>query len=246
MNGRHIGLGISHVKTEKHHRYFDKNKHLTFGNGDEMKQLEDTDIDQDDNDEVFSEFLSIFMTMIFFTDPSESNNVIIVNKNKEEYKDVLEELFSDYVFEYNLEKKKSNSIVFTDDIERLQHIEDNYLSMGVFDISRNTDFQDGILLRPIYGKKIRLLVKGNTFRTWNAKNMKKLLCHHTCDMRKKYIFMDPLTGTKEMSYDRAAYQYILSKYLVKINITDGNIDLVKDKTDQIAHLNVPGRGVSPF
>lgn len=237
-------LGKGFFPRESTRRYFDKNKFLTLGSGDPFYECEDHEII--DGDEDYSKFLSILTTLIFFTDPSESN-VIWLNTNLEKV-NILSELFPDYIFYVNSHShgyeseneyirlypgkeilSTMNPIIFVDDILEMDstvYEELNpYLIMGNFEPETNIYFFDGILLRPIFGEKPKLMVKGMNYRHWDIKNLQKMLNHHIQIVRKDYKFFDPVDGSRTNSnYDQTARRYILSKYLTKVNLDVGNVD----------------------
>jgi len=248
-----LGEGFVPVKKNRI-RYFDKDTFLTLGNGDKLykKDMEDTKIEDIflDDDELLSEFLAILTTLVFYTDPSESNKVLLLTKNQKSYGSLICELFPDYDFsfdqKFNIDQnngkwiktkiKQEREIIFVDNILKYKHEIENwnpYLVMGVFKLRENVNFLDGILLRPIMGDKCRLLVKGIAYRNWNKKNLYRLIEYHLYKVRNLYSFFDPITGDDNFDYDTSAYRYILAEYLAKVNLPNGDLDnldgLIKDK-----------------
>ncbi len=245
-----LGSGfIAPVKDKNRIRRFDKDTYLTLGNGDKLIRDEHhSESGMKDDDELLSEFLSILSTLIFYTDPSECNRVLMLTKNQSSYAYLLCEMFPDYRFSFtettshehqnskNIKSKsiskQKGSIVFVDNILKYTeeiHEWNPYLIMGVFKPKTNVEFFDGILLRSVMGDKCRLLVKGIAYRNWNKKNLCRLINYHLQKVRHQYRFHDPITGDSEgIDYDTASYRYILSEYLAKVNLPNGDIDNVHE------------------
>jgi hypothetical protein len=247
-----LGTGFVPIRKNKI-RHFDKDTFLTLGNGDKLlKDNHHQHTSNDQDDELLSEFISILTTLTFYTDPSESNKVLFLTKNQQFYSSLFCELFPDYYFTFASDQKISidhdngiwiksrkeqeKEIIFVDNILKYKHeIEqwDPYLMMGVFKPRENVSFLDGILLRPVMGDKCRLLVKGIAYRNWNRKNLDRLVNYHLYKVKQNYRFYDPVTGDEDISYDLATYRYILSEYLSKVNLPNGDMDnidgLIKEK-----------------
>lgn len=242
-----LGTGfVAPVKDKNRIRHFDKDTYLTLGNGDKLIKDEHlSESGMKDDDELLSEFLSILLTLVFYTDPSECNRVMVLTSNQASYAYLLCEMFPDYKFSFtetistdhqNHKNIKSKSIskhrgdiIFVDNILKYKeeiHEWDPYLIMGVFRPKTNVEFFDGILIRPVMGVKCRLLVKGIAYRSWNKKNLCRLVNYHLRKVRHHYKFYDPVTGEEGVDYDTATYRYILSEYLVKVNLPNGDIDNV--------------------
>lgn len=242
-----LGSGfVAPVKDEDRIIHFDKDTYLTLGNGDKLfKDEHFTQSGMKDDDELLSEFLAILLTLVFYTDPSECNQVMVLTKKQSCYSYLLCEMFPDYKFSFtettshehknskNINSKsvskRRGDIIFVDYILNYKeeiHEWDPYLIMGVFKPKTNIEFFDGILLRPVMGDKCRLLIKGIAYRNWNKKNLCRLINYHLQRVRHRYRFYDPITGEKGVDYDTATYRYILSEYLVKINLPNGDIDNV--------------------
>lgn len=246
-----LGTGfIAPVKDKNRIRFFDKDTYLTLGNGDKLlKDEQQIESGMKDDDELLSEFLSILMTLVFYTNPEECNRVLILTKNQSSYAYLLCEMFPDYKFSFsevtsdnhhnfkNIKdksiSKRKGDIIFVDNILKYKeeiHEWNPYLIMGVFQPKTNIDFFDGILLRPVMGDKCRLLIKGIAYRTWNNKNLYRLLNFHLRKVRHYYRFHDPLfdDSPEGLDYDTASYRYILTEYLAKVNLPNGDIDNVHE------------------
>ena len=78
------------------------------------------------------------------------------------------------------------------------------------------------------GDKCRLIVKGIAYRSWNKKNLNRLIDYHLHKVRNSYRFRDPITGENDIDYDTATYRYILAEYLSKVNLPNGDIDNVHE------------------
>lgn len=239
MSKRTLGKGFFPNHKSDKLRYFDKDKFITLGSGDPLfsnEQEEEEEIVE--SDENLSKLFAILTTLIFFTDPSESN--IVLMDTQSNTIQVLRELFPDYIFLSHGEMDKEslstmNPIIICDSI-----LEDSrdyeqlnpYLIMGDFLPEENLTFYDGIILRPIYGSIPKLIVKGISYRDWDKKNLHRMLQHHLQVVRKDYHFFDPVDGSRrddrDSSYDRVASKYILSRYLKKVNIDMGNVDVVEE------------------
>jgi len=210
-------------------QYFDKDRYITLGNGDPL--LDSLSIEIVENNEYLSKLFAILTTIIFFTDPSEANVVYLDVKNPD-YIDALRELFPDYIFSLDKESLiDTTPIIICDSI-----IEDSidykklnpYLIMGDFLPEENIYFYDGIILRPVHGSITKLIVKGISYREWDKKNLHRMLNHHIQVVRKDYHFYDPIDGSRRGdNYDKVASKYILSRYLKKINIDMGNVNVVE-------------------
>lgn len=240
-------LGVGFFPSDPY-LYFDKQKFLTFGNGDPLFDGGEVEINFQNPHK--SEFLAIFETIIFYTEQSESNTVILVTRKRRDYTKLLGELFPDYEFyffspDYSPDETGGNThydhhlnredflylnpIIFCEDITFTNYMDMKpYLVMGVFEIPEDGkyEFYDGILLRPIYGDKVRLLIKGVSYRVWDRKVMEKTLLHHLSVVRHKYRFFDPVTGerTQECRYDQIAEKYLKLQYLKKVNLTNDNLE----------------------
>jgi hypothetical protein len=221
-----LGTGFISPYKKKNLYYFDKDKFLTLGTGDEVEKVSETNDILEEREE-FSKFLAVLQTLIFFTDPSESNYVMIP---KWRFLPLLEELFEEYVFG---EEEKEGAIIFCEDVTNkdYNHLEP-YLVMGGFMICENILFNDGTLLRPIYGNKIRLMIKGKGKREWNFKEIKKMLDYHHYKVRRDYCFREPETGLGSISFDCAAVNFLYLKYLMKINLPDGDFSLLKEMIEK--------------
>lgn len=225
-----VELGVGFVPSKKIRvRHFDKDVYLTLGNGDKLYKDEGWLVTKRKEDnELLSEFFSIFTTIIFFTDPATSNKILILTKNKEKYDSLLKEMFPDYIF---VSKVSPGIIIFVDSIIKYREEIETwkpYLIMGVFHPKMNIDFYDGILLRAIMGSKNRLLIKGVSYREWNKKNLEKIVNFHQLIVRENYLFWDPITGDQEMDYDTVVYRYVISEYLSKIGLPNGDLDNVDE------------------
>jgi len=207
----HLGIGISPV--EKYH-YFDRDKYITLGNGDPFYKKSKMVNEIETNNEKLSRFISIFQTLVFFSEPSCSNTVIFENLDMEDFYYLIAELFKDYQFYFvgegeektNLtfirvlkldDFKYKNPIYFTGDItgdkEKIIHM-DPYLAMGDFQIYKNTTFLDGIVLRPVFSENFKIIIKGIGYRDWDKKNLESLMKHHLLEVRKKIRFYNIITG----------------------------------------------------
>jgi len=226
--------------------YFDKDKFLTLGNGDELEIEKSKSDRMIENNENFSEFLAIFQTLIFFTDPSESNLVLFDFPEKKNYQDLLEELFPTYKFLSSFDEE--NLIVFCGEITKNEY-PSPYLVMGRLKIVENTTFNDGTLLRPIYGEKLRMMIKGGGKRKWNYKEIRKLQNYHLDKVRKEYKFFDPLEGVEILDFDHAGVRFLLVSYLKKANLDLENFKELEEKISNIfytAHSNSPDIATPPF
>ena len=175
-----LGTGfVAPVKEKNRTRHFDKDTYLTLGNGDKLiKDEHHSESGMKDDDELLSEFLSILLTLVFYTDPSECNQVMLLTKNQTSYAYLLCEMFPDYKFSFtekNKEidqqnakfiKRKSISkrrgdIIFVDNILKYReetHDWKPYLIMGVFKPLNKFDFFDGIFLLELLVDKCCVLV----------------------------------------------------------------------------------------
>lgn len=238
MSKRTLGKGFFPGHRSDKLRYFDKDKFITLGSGDPLYNVKH-DEEIIEGDESLSKLFAILTTFIFYTDPNESN-VVLMDVQDFSNISILRELFPDYIFLTRGETDKEtlskmNPIIICDSIiddSRDYEELDPYLIMGDFLPEENLYFYDGIILRPIYGSTTRLIVKGISYRDWDKKNFHRMLNHHLQVVRKDYHFFDPVDGSrrgeKDSSYDRIASKYILSRYLKKVNIDMGNVDVVEE------------------
>lgn len=243
-----LGLGFFPSQLKDPYLYFDRQKFLTLGNGDPLYEGEDKLIEEEERF-LYSEFLSIFQTLIFYTEQSESNLVIMVTRKRREYTYLLAELFPDYDFyffsseydeldENNLHLKHHlvredfldlTPIIFCENITETNYMDMKpYLVMGIFNIPEEGkyEFYDGIILRSIYGSEIRLIIKGISYRIWDRKIMKKTFLYHQLVVRKNYRFFDPVSGERDgvCKYDQIAEKYLKTQYLKKVNMSTDSID----------------------
>ena len=176
-----LGVGFFPSNIKNPYLYFDRQKFLTLGNGDPLYKGE-IKIREKDDRPLYSEFLAILQTLIFYTEQSESNLVIMVTLKSREYTQLLAELFPDYEFyffspDYDPDMSSNNlnyahhlkredflnlsPIIFCENIILTEWMDMKpYLVMGTFEMLEDLEFYDGIVIRPIYGDNVRLLVKG--------------------------------------------------------------------------------------
>ena len=241
-----LGVGFFPSQMKDPYLYFDRQKFLTLGNGDPLYE-DEVKIGVRDEYPLYSEFLAILQTIIFYTEQSESNLVIMVTRKRREYTYLIAELFPEYEFyffspEYDITSDGNihhghhlnredflylSPIIFCEDITFTDYMNMKpYLTMGVFEIPEDgkLEFYDGIILRPIYGEKLRLLIKGVSYRVWDRKIMEKTLLHHLLVVREKFRFYDPVTGNRGGKYDETAEKYLKTQYLRKVNLTNDNMD----------------------
>ncbi len=238
--------------------YFDKTRFLTLGNGDPILTPNGKE-SIPDNREEFSEFLSIFETLIFYTEQSESNMVLLHFSRIRKWFPVLGELFPSYEFyifgsdeypsEGNIHYLKNlmrddflylKPIIFCEDVTLTDYKSMNpYLVMGIFEPEEEIEFYDGILLRPIWGERLRLIIKGFSYRIWDRKNMMRMLQYHIFKVRNEYRFFNPLTGERTRSrFDQTAELYLKDQYLQKVNMFDGEMS----ELDSIIDRQIPQPG----